>query len=329
MEHRPFISVIIPVWNGARYLDACLNSILRQSWQHFEVIIVDDGSRDATWNMLMHWKKQDARIIPFHQENAGVSEARNTAMRHASGDYYRFVDVDDQLPPDSLEQLVRCAEKNQSDLVLAAYTEVLGTTRTVRDLGKCTDTVESAEFLRRLERLSNSFYYGVLWNKIFRGDIIRQHDLRFTSGLHWGEDFVFVMQYLEHAERMSYITTPVYDYFRNPNGAVVRQLVNCFTARAVCTTSTSASSGATSSDLRCGIDIDFGIKIEFCGEKFRNGNKVGALYCCCGQIQQQIAPKVAAPKGSRGRSRTSSVSIAPLSRPQARFPLQPKSTSSL
>lgn len=173
-------------------------------------------------------EKQDARIIPFHQENAGVSEARNTAMRHASGDYYRFVDVDDQLPPDSLEQLVRCAEKNQSDLVLAAYTEVLGTTRTVRDLGKCTDTVESAEFLRRLERLSNSFYYGVLWNKIFRGDIIRQHDLRFTSGLHWGEDFVFVMQYLEHAERMSYITTPVYDYFRNPNGAVVRQLVNCF-----------------------------------------------------------------------------------------------------
>ena len=115
MEHRPFISVIIPVWNGARYLDACLNSILRQSWQHFEIIIVDDGSRDATWNMLMRWKKQDARIIPFHQENAGVSEARNTAMRHASGDYYRFVDVDDQLPPDSLEQLVRCAEKNQSD----------------------------------------------------------------------------------------------------------------------------------------------------------------------------------------------------------------------
>ena len=102
MEHRPFISVIIPVWNGARYLDACLNSILRQSWQHFEIIIVDDGSRDATWNMLMRWKKQDARIIPFHQENAGVSEARNTAMRHASGDYYRFVDVDDQLPPDSL-----------------------------------------------------------------------------------------------------------------------------------------------------------------------------------------------------------------------------------
>ena len=120
MEHRPFISVIIPVWNGARYLDACLNSILRQSWQHFEIIIVDDGSRDATWNMLMRWKKQDARIIPFHQENAGVSEARNTAMRHASGDYYRFVDVDDQLPPDSLEQLVRCAEKNQRCWSLAS-----------------------------------------------------------------------------------------------------------------------------------------------------------------------------------------------------------------
>ena len=202
MEHRPFISVIIPVWNGARYLDACLNSILRQSWQHFEIIIVDDGSRDATWDMLMRWKKQDARIVPFHQENAGVSEARNTAMRHASGDYYRFVDVDDQLPPDSLEQLVRCAEKNQSDLVLAAYTEVLGTTRTVRDLGKCTDTVESAEFLRRLERLSNSFYYGVLWNKLYRRDLIRMAQIRF-------ENVVFAEDQLFNTEYLRYVRTAV------------------------------------------------------------------------------------------------------------------------
>ncbi len=228
MQKIPLVTIVIPVWNGERYLDACLTSVLRQTEQNFEIVVVDDGSNDATWEKLIWWKKQDERIRPYHQKNAGVSEARNTAVRHANGQYIRFVDVDDVLPEDSLEKLTQNALQHDSDLVLAAYTEVLGSFRTVRDLGKCEDVIEYREFLRRLERLSNSFYYGVLWNKLFRRDIIQMHDLRFTSGLHWGEDFVFVMQYLEFANRMSYITNPVYDYFRNPRGAVMRQAVNCF-----------------------------------------------------------------------------------------------------
>lgn len=228
VQKTPLISIVIPVWNGEKYLDACLNSVLMQTQQDFEVIVVDDGSSDATWEKLMQWKKRDERIHPYHQNNQGVSEARNTAIRHTEGKYIRFVDADDCLPEDSLEKLTACAEKQESDLVLAAYTEVLGKQRTVRDLGKCEETVENTELLRRLERLSNSFYYGVLWNKLFRGDIVRENDLRFASGLDWGEDFVFVMQYLAHAERISYTTQPVYDYFRNPRGAVVRQALNCF-----------------------------------------------------------------------------------------------------
>lgn len=223
MERQPLISVIVPVWNGEKYLAECVESIVSQSLEDMEIILVDDGSADGTWPLMERLKAQDARIRILHQENAGVSEARNAGIAISRGQYIRFVDADDLLPPDSMRLLAEKAQANDCDLVLAAYTEVLGHRRYMRDLGKCEDVVDNDEFLRRLERLSNSFYYGVLWNKLFRGEVIREHRVRFVSGLTWGEDFAFVMGYLAHAERIGYTMTPVYDYRRNPKGAVVRQ----------------------------------------------------------------------------------------------------------
>lgn len=224
MEHQPLVSVVIPVWNGAPYLERCLTSILSQSIREIEVIVVDDGSTDDTWAILTRMAERDSRIRPMHQENAGASVARNTGLDHCRGEYVRFVDADDAVPPDSLEHLLSSAREHGSDLVMAAYTEVLAGTRSLRCLNKRNEAVEQPEFLRRLEKYANSFYYGVLWNKLFRGDILRQQKPRFTPGLHWGEDFVFVMDYLAHCRRVSYVTAPVYDYVRNPRGLVMRQM---------------------------------------------------------------------------------------------------------
>lgn len=223
MERKPLVSVIIPVWNGAAYLEACLKSVTEQSVTDMEIIVVDDGSTDETWSLLTRLASTEKRIVAVHQDNAGVSAARNAALERCRGEYIRFVDADDALPPLSMEQLVRRARENESDLVLAAYTEVLMGTRTPRDLGRSEETVDNDEFLRRLEPRANSFYYGVLWNKLFRGDIVRDRQVRFVEGLPWGEDFAFVMRYCAHAERISYTTAQVYDYYRNPKGAVVRQ----------------------------------------------------------------------------------------------------------
>lgn len=226
MERRPLVSVIVPVWNGEKYLEECVESILGQSLREIEIILVDDGSTDGTWPLMERFAERDGRIRLLRRANSGVSEARNAGLDISTGRYIRFVDADDRLPPDSMRLLVEKAQERDSDLVLAAYTEVLGRGRYLRDLGKCEDTVDNSEFLRRLEKLSNSFYYGVLWNKLFRGDIIRGKRVRFVSGLAWGEDFAFVMRYLTYAERIRYTTEPVYDYRRNPSGAVVRQFFN-------------------------------------------------------------------------------------------------------
>lgn len=223
MEQQPLISVIVPVWNGEKYLETCLSSITGQSLADMEIIVVDDGSTDGTWPLLERLARGDGRIRILHQENRGVSEARNAGIDLSRGRYIRFVDADDRLPADSMRLLAEKAQGNDCDLVLAAYTEVLGSRRYHRDLGRREDIVDNDEFLRRLERLSNSFYYGVLWNKLFRGDIIREKNVRFVSGLNWGEDFAFVMSYLAHAERIGYMEAAVYDYRRNPHGAVMRQ----------------------------------------------------------------------------------------------------------
>lgn len=228
MEHQPLISVVIPVWNGAPYLEKCLTSILSQSVTDLEIIVVDDGSKDDTWAILTRMAAEDARIQPVHQDNAGASVARNTGLERCRGKYVRFVDCDDAVPEGSFAALLSSAQEHDSDLVLAAYTEVLAGSRSLRCLHRKDEAVGQEEFLRRLERLANSFYYGVLWNKLFRGDIIREKKPRFTPGLHWGEDFVFVMEYLAHCRRYSYVTTPVYDYVRNPRGLVMKQFWRSF-----------------------------------------------------------------------------------------------------
>ncbi len=226
---QPIISVIIPVWNGARTIQPCLESVLSQDVPSMEVIVVDDGSTDDTWAILQTLAQGEPRIRPIRQENAGASVARNTGLEVCLGEYVRFVDADDVVPAGSMRALLDAAQANGSDLVLAAYTEVFAGARALRCLNKQDETIGQAEFLARLERLANSFYYGVLWNKLFQGDIIREKKPRFTPGLHWGEDFVFVMAYLAHCKRFTYVTQPVYDYIRNPRGLVVRQFFRSIT----------------------------------------------------------------------------------------------------
>ncbi len=223
---QPLVSVVIPVWNGEKTIARCLQSVQRQTWQRLEIIVVDDGSKDGTAAILDREAAKDDRIRVVHQENAGVSEARNHGMAFCRGKYTRFVDGDDVLPEDSVEHLVHRAEETKADLVIAGYTDVVGPVRRVRALVQEEKPVEGNGFLPHLNRKSNSFYYGVLWNKLFRTDMIQRHQLRFISGLSYGEDMVFVCAYLAHVNRLTFSAKPVYDYVRNPKGMTAHQMLD-------------------------------------------------------------------------------------------------------
>lgn len=220
------VSVIIPVWNGEKVIERCLHSVLSQKVQ-MEIIVVDDGSTDGTWEILQRMARQDERVRPVHQENGGVSAARNTGIAHSRGEYLRFVDADDVLPEGSMAALVHRAQEDRADLVLGAWCEVVGPARQHRSLCRKDETIPWEELLHRLSRHSNSFYYGALWNKLFRGDVVREKGVRFVGGLTWGEDFVFVCHYLAYVQRASYTAQAVYDYCRNGSGLTAHQFMDC------------------------------------------------------------------------------------------------------
>jgi len=223
----PLISVIVPVYNGEKRLESCLRSILTQDERDLEILVVDDGSTDRTWAILQDMAQKDSRIHPIHQENAGVSSARNTALDVCRGKYIRFVDADDRLPEGAISTMVQHMEAAECDLVVAAYTEVVGTLRYRRCLAPDAVVLPMEDFLHHLCSRSNSFYYGVLWNKLFRGDIIRQQGIRFVPHLDWGEDFFFVTTYLRHAKSIGYIGDVVYDYYRSVSGMTTAQFMDC------------------------------------------------------------------------------------------------------
>lgn len=224
---QPLISVVIPVYNGEKVLEASLRSVMRQTVRDMEIIVVDDGSTDGTWALLERLAAGDERIRPVHRENGGVSEARNTALGLCSGRYVRFVDADDELPEDAMAILLERTRAAGSDLTIAPYVEVMGPMHNLRDLARRNDCIGTDAFLPFVNRWSNSFYVGVLWNKLFLRSIIADNGLRFVKGVRWGEDFAFVCDYLRHAERVAFADKPVYLYHRNPQGITVGFALNC------------------------------------------------------------------------------------------------------
>ena len=224
---QPLISVVIPVWNGEKSLECCLRSVMAQSVKELEIIVVDDGSTDGTWALMERLAAEDDRIRPVHRENGGVSEARNTALPLCRGEFIRFADADDELPPDSMALLLERTRRAGSDLTIAPYVEVMGPVRNVRNLARRSDSIPTDEYLPFLNRWSNSFYAGVLWNKLFRRELIEKGGVRFQKGLRWGEDFAFVCDYLRCAQTVAFLDEPVYIYNRNPQGVTVGFALNC------------------------------------------------------------------------------------------------------
>lgn len=221
------VSVVIPVYNGEEWIETCLQSVLHQMTDDMEVIVVNDGSTDGSEHILQRMAEKDGRIRLFSQKNSGVAAARNKALSMCRGKYIRFVDADDFLPDGSMNILLDKAQQNDSDLVIAGYTEIHGKTKTKRNLKKSDETMPLNDILPHMNHWANSFFYGALWNKLFRGDVIREHGLQFMSGLQLGEDFAFVCNYMMYAEKVSYSTKAVYDYRRNAGGMTAKQLIDC------------------------------------------------------------------------------------------------------
>ena len=219
---NPTVSIIIPVYNAQQYLRRCVESILGQEYTDFELLLIDDGSRDGSAAICDEYGAKDARVRVIHKENEGVSAARNLAIDNASGTWLQFVDSDDWITPDATKLLVRIAEEEECDLVISDFYRVAGERVSQKGDIEEDGVLTREQFAAHMMENPADFYYGVLWNKLYRREIIQAHRLRMNTAISWCEDFMFNLEYIRYAERFCSLRAPVYYYVKR-KGSLVSQ----------------------------------------------------------------------------------------------------------
>ncbi len=199
-------SVIIPAYNAQNTIRRCLDSLLPQLPEDAEIIIVDDGSRDATKQICTEYASGDPRIRLYTKDNGGVSSARNVGLDHASGEFILFVDSDDAVKPEYF-RLIRQYTNNNPDFVLFHNEPVFSRKHEER-------SANNKNLLRK--RLSQALRLQLLcspWGRVFRKALIDRHKLRFDERISIGEDKVFVVQYTLNIDNASFVKEDIYQLF--------------------------------------------------------------------------------------------------------------------
>lgn len=218
------VSVIVPVYNVAEYLEECVRSLFAQTYRELEIILIDDGSSDGSGQLCDAFAAQDSRVRVIHQENAGVSAARNAGLDAARGEYICFVDGDDWTAPEMVAEAVSVMEREGCDICSFGHFFV------EEDGEKRYFGRWETSFLRfQEERQQQRFLCRWLipgrlvwsvWCRMFRKGIIEQHGLRFALGQRISEDLDFTFRYLAYCQNLYYLPKPLYNYRQRGTSAV-------------------------------------------------------------------------------------------------------------
>ncbi len=219
------VSVIVPVYNGEKCIKRCADSILNQDYPELELILVDDGSRDHSWEIMQAIAAADHRVKAIHQENGGVSSARNRALAEASGTYVQFADVDDWLPLDATKLLAREMEAQSAELVVGDFYRVVDGNVSEKGSIEVSGTLSLQQYANEMMLAPADLYFGVLWNKLYRRDIIERYGIRMDENISYSEDMIFNLEYLLHVKSVAILKAPVY-YYQYTRGSLVDQSLN-------------------------------------------------------------------------------------------------------
>lgn len=212
------VSIIVPIYNVADYLDNCISSACNQTYKNIEIILVDDGSTDKSPEICDNWAKKDHRIKVIHKENGGVSSARNAGLDVANGKYISFLDGDDEYISNTLETALDKFD-DSVDLVSFGYTIVSPDKKeNISFEEKTYNNISQAD---KLNFIAGPFFQFALgwnvWNNIFSKSVITKYKLRFPTSHNMAEDQFFCMLYYSHCNNIRVIQNQLYVYFRRDN----------------------------------------------------------------------------------------------------------------
>ena len=215
------VSIIIPVYNVDKYLERCLNSVLKQTHTNLEIICVNDGSPDSSLDILKKYEKQDGRVKVIDKENGGVSSARNVGLSTMTGEYVLFLDADDWIEEEAIEKLLCVAKKENVEIVRATYFNNINEEESIQQ-----NSIEK-KFQTKEGLFKNDIFTNILkgilpgYACLFftKANIIKDNKIVFDEKIHFMEDLMFVIEILTKSESVYFLNYPFYHYFTNDAGA--------------------------------------------------------------------------------------------------------------
>ncbi|MGN0919431.1 MAG: glycosyltransferase family 2 protein, partial [Alphaproteobacteria bacterium] len=219
----PFISLVIPVYKVEKYLPACLDSVLAQTFQEWEAICVNDGSPDGCGKILAEYGQKDKRFKIITQQNQGVSVARNEALEQAVGRYICFLDSDDELAPAFLEKMLTALKENQADIVSC-------------EIQQGEDKKEWRELTSSFQVYQNPFEaymqgqlktYAAIWGKLYKKETLKGLDFK-TEISQGGEDILYLYQAFYQAKKLIRLQEKLYFYRARPGSVMSSKLSERF-----------------------------------------------------------------------------------------------------
>ena len=220
LKDAPLISVLVPMYNTEKTISRCIKSILRQTYTNLEIVLLDDGSQDNTYNIANKFAKQDSRIKLLHKVNEkNISKTRNYLLNNYSGDYVVWVDSDDVLHKKYVEKLYTTITSKNADLGICGFNLMFANLLLCRPLFAKTKVFENEKIYSNV--ILNHRVGFMLWNKIFKHEIIK--DIRFDESVGFGEDFAFVYKYLKQTEKVAYNNDKLYKYIVRPGSETTKK----------------------------------------------------------------------------------------------------------
>jgi len=205
------ISVIIPIYNTALYLEKCIESVITQSYSDFELILINDGSTDNSGEIIEYYSKKDSRIIVIQKTNTGVSDTRNIGIRSAKGEAICFIDSDDWIDVDYLEVFVKNFQDHDTLLI-----------QNIKRNGEVKDKYIYRSY-NVYDEFDNLFtdnkllYSGGPVAKFYCKSILSDHNIFFDNNVSYGEDLIFFLDYIKHIKFIRFLNTAKYHYIHNTN----------------------------------------------------------------------------------------------------------------
>lgn len=208
LENKGLVSVVIPVYNAQMFIESCIDSIFKQSYTNFEIVAVNDGSKDNTLNILESLAKKDSRLKLYSKENGGVSSARNYGISKAKGEFITFVDADDTLVFDALENMVKLMGEDV-DFVVCSHNEIKLKAKEHHEQNLRIEADEMADNFRSFDRV---IWWP--WGKLFRRSIIADNNVTYDPAVTFGEDHIFNLAYAKYIKNAVVISDIiVYNYY--------------------------------------------------------------------------------------------------------------------